>query len=44
MTYPGGHASLSFDGNAKFGAADTTVIVGTAGTLAAQDQTSATRR
>jgi len=33
VTYPGGHASLSFDGNAKFGAADTTVIVGTEGTL-----------
>ena len=33
VTYPGGHASLSFDGNAKFGAMDTTVIVGTTGTL-----------
>jgi predicted dehydrogenase len=33
VTYPGGQASLTFDGNAKHGAADTTVVVGTCGTL-----------
>lgn len=33
ISYPGGHASLSFDANTKFGAADATVIVGTKGTL-----------
>ena len=43
VTYPGGHASLSFDGNAKFGAMDTTVIVGTAETLPAAVRTSDTR-
>jgi predicted dehydrogenase len=33
VTYPGGQASLIFDANATHGAADTTVIVGTRGTL-----------
>lgn len=33
VTYPGGHASLVFDANASHGAADTTTIVGTRGTL-----------
>ena len=33
VSYPGGQASLSFDGNAAHGASDTTVIVGTRGTL-----------
>jgi predicted dehydrogenase len=33
VTWPGGHASLVFDGSAAHGAADTTVIVGTKGTL-----------
>jgi predicted dehydrogenase len=33
ITYPGGHASLVFDGSASSGASDTTVIVGTKGTL-----------
>jgi predicted dehydrogenase len=33
VTFPGGQASLTFDGNAKHGAIDTTVIVGTHGTL-----------
>ncbi len=33
VSYPGGQASLVFDGNAAHGAADTTVIVGTRGTL-----------
>jgi predicted dehydrogenase len=31
--FSGGHASLVFDGNARQGSSDTTVIVGTAGTL-----------
>ena len=35
MTYPGGQASLAFDGNAAHGALDTTVVVGTRGTLRA---------
>jgi predicted dehydrogenase len=33
VTYPGGQASLTFDANAKHGATDTTVVVGTRGTL-----------
>jgi predicted dehydrogenase len=33
ITYPGGQASLIFNGNAAHGATDTTVIVGTRGTL-----------
>lgn len=35
VTYPGGQASLAFDGNAAHGALDTTVVVGTRGTLRA---------
>ncbi len=33
VTFPGGHASLTFDGNTPRGALDTTVVVGTRGTL-----------
>ncbi|HEX4767675.1 MAG TPA: Gfo/Idh/MocA family oxidoreductase [Lichenihabitans sp.] len=33
VTFPGGQASLAFDANAAFGAADTTVVVGTRGLL-----------
>jgi predicted dehydrogenase len=33
VTYPGGQASLVFDANAEHGAADTTTVVGTKGTL-----------
>jgi predicted dehydrogenase len=33
VSYPGGHASLTFDANAKHGATDATVLVGTRGTL-----------
>jgi predicted dehydrogenase len=33
ITYPGGQASLVFDGNAAHGALDTTIVVGTRGTL-----------
>jgi predicted dehydrogenase len=33
VAYPGGQASLVFDANAAHGAADTTVVVGTKGTL-----------
>jgi predicted dehydrogenase len=33
VTFPGGHASLAFDGNTPRGALDTTVVVGTSGTL-----------
>jgi predicted dehydrogenase len=33
VRFPGGQASLVFDGNALHGASDTTVIVGTTGTL-----------
>jgi predicted dehydrogenase len=33
VTYPGGQASLTFNGNAAHGPSDTTIIVGTRGTL-----------
>ncbi len=33
VAYPGGHASLIFDANVAHGAADTTVVVGTLGSL-----------
>jgi predicted dehydrogenase len=33
VTYPGGQASLIFDGHTRFGAQDSTVVVGTLGTL-----------
>jgi predicted dehydrogenase len=33
VTYPGGQASLAFNGNAAFGASDTTVVIGGRGTL-----------
>jgi predicted dehydrogenase len=33
VRFPGGQASLTFDGNALYGASDTTTIVGTKGTL-----------
>ena len=33
VDYPGGQASLVFDGHTRFGAQDSTVVVGTSGTL-----------
>ena len=43
VTYPGGQASLAFDGNATHGALDTTVVVGRAARCAPPDRISAGR-
>ena len=44
VAFDGGQAALAFDGAARFGAADRTVVGGSAGTLVSAARTSATRR